>query len=107
MTMSVTHSAERANSLRGLLPLWVGVFVYVLLVLAGNSLLRDPDTMWHITVGQWMLDNHAVPHTDIYSLTMRGQPWISMQWVAEVLYAKPMPCSAGAGRWRWPPREVR
>ncbi|MEI9924641.1 MAG: hypothetical protein WDN50_14930 [Bradyrhizobium sp.] len=88
MTLSVTHSAERANSLRGLLPLWVGVFVYVLLVLAGNSLLRDPDTMWHITVGQWMLDNHAVPHTDIYSLTMRGQPWISMQWVAEVLYAK-------------------
>jgi hypothetical protein len=88
MTMSVTHSAERASPLQGLLPLWVGIFVYALLVLAGNTLLRDPDTMWHITVGQWMLDHHAVPHTDVYSLTMRGQPWISMQWVAEVLYAK-------------------
>jgi len=40
-----------------------------------------------------MLDNHTVPHTDIYSFTMRGHPWISMQWVAEVLYAEPMRCS--------------
>ena len=29
-----------------------------------------------------------MPRTDIYSFTMRGQPWISMQWVSEVLYAK-------------------
>lgn len=88
MTMSVTVSAERANPLHGLLPLWVGVIVYAVLVLAGNHLLIDPDTLWHNAVGQWMLDHHAVPHTDIYSFTMRGHPWISMQWMAEVLYAK-------------------
>ena len=88
MTMSVTLGAERANPLRGLLPLWVGVVVYAALVMAGNHLLIDPDTLWHNTVGQWMLDHHAVPHTDIYSFTMRGHPWISMQWMAEVLYAE-------------------
>src|SRR5512142_1893175 len=88
MTMSVTVSAERANPLHGLLPLWVGVIVYAVLVLAGNHLLIDPDTLWHNAVGQWMLDHHAVPRTDIYSFTMRGHPWISMQWMAEVLYAK-------------------
>ena len=55
---------------------------------AGNRLLIDPDTMWQITVGQWILDHHAVPETDIYSFTMRGQPWISTQWLAQVLYAK-------------------
>ncbi|MEA2918669.1 MAG: hypothetical protein QOJ15_10750, partial [Bradyrhizobium sp.] len=88
MTMSVANTAEDASPMRGLLPLWVGVGIYALFLLAGNRLLIDPDTMWHITVGQWMLDHHAVPHTDIYSFTMRGHPWISMQWVAEVLYAK-------------------
>ena len=74
--------------MHGLLPLWVGLGVYALFLVAGNRLLIDPDTMWQITVGQWILDHHAVPHTDVYSFTMRGQPWISMQWLAQVLYAK-------------------
>ena len=88
MTMSVTDLAEAASPLRGLLPLWVGVGIYALFLLAGNRLLIDPDTMWQITVGQWILDHRAVPETDVYSFTMRGQPWISTQWLAQVLYAK-------------------
>jgi len=88
MTMSVTNSVEDVRPLRGLLPLWVGVSVYALMLLSGNRLLNDPDTMWQITVGQWILDHHAVPQTDIYSFTMYGQPWISTQWLAQVLYAK-------------------
>jgi hypothetical protein len=88
MTMSVANTAEDVRSLRGLLPLWVGVAVYALFLLAGNRLLIDPDTMWQITIGQWILDHGAVPQTDVYSFTMRGQPWISTQWLAQVLYAK-------------------
>jgi hypothetical protein len=88
MTMSIIHSAERASPMHGLLPLWVGISVCAMLVLAGNHLLLDPDTMWQVTVGQWMLDHHAVPQTDVYSFTRYGQPWISTQWLAQVLYAK-------------------
>jgi hypothetical protein len=88
MTMSVRTATEDVRSMRGSLPLWVGVAVYVLLIAAGNRLLNDPDTMWHVTVGQWILDNRAVPHTDVYSFTMHGQPWNSMYWVSQVLYAK-------------------
>src|SRR5437899_3052666 len=50
MTISVTHTAESASPTRGLLPLWVGVFIYALLLLAGNRLLIDPDTLWPVTV---------------------------------------------------------
>jgi hypothetical protein len=88
MTMSVADSAEAVRPMRGLLPLWVGVGVYALLLVTGNRLLNDPDTMWHVTVGQWILDHRAVPEADVYSLTMHGRPWISMYWVAQVLYAK-------------------
>ncbi len=88
MTMSVANTAENARPMRGLMPLWVGVGTYALLVLAGNHLLIDPDTMWHVTIGQWMLDHRAFPETDVYSFTARGQPWISMYWVSQVLYAK-------------------
>lgn len=88
MTMSVTHSHDAAPALRGLLPFWVGAFTYALMVLAGNRLLIDPDTLWQVTVGQWIIDNSAVPTVDVYSFTMRGEPWMSTQWLAQVLYAK-------------------
>jgi hypothetical protein len=88
MTLSVTHPTEAAHPLRGLLPLWVGVAIYALFLLAGNRLLIDPDTMWQITVGQWIIDHRAVPETDVYSFTMHGQPWISTQWLAQVLFAQ-------------------
>jgi hypothetical protein len=88
MTMSVADIAGEASPTRGLMPLWVGVGVYALFLLAGNRLLIDPDTMWQITVGQWILDHRAMPETDVYSFTMRGQPWMSTQWLAQVLYAK-------------------
>lgn len=88
MTLSVANTSEAASPMRGLLPLWVGVFIYALLIVAGNRLLMDPDTLWQVTVGQWILDHRAVPETDVYSFTMRGQPWISTQWLAQVIYAK-------------------
>ena len=88
MTMSVTHSHDAAPAMRGLLPFWVGAFTYALMVLAGNRLLIDPDTMWQVTVGQWIIDHRAVPTVDVYSFTMRGEPWMSTQWLAQVLFAK-------------------
>ncbi len=95
MTISVSHADEsarrlggRLGSLSGLSPLWVGLAVYGLFVVSGNTLLNDPDTLWQVTLGHWMLDHHAVPHEDVYSFTMRGQPWISTQWLAQILFAK-------------------
>jgi hypothetical protein len=88
MTLTVDNSAEDTSLMGGLLPLWAGVFVYAVLYLSGDRLLLDPDTQWQITVGQWILDHRAVPETDVYSFTMRGQPWISTQWLAQVAYAK-------------------
>jgi hypothetical protein len=97
MTISFVHIDDTARPARGFLPLWVGVGVYVLFLLAGNRLLIDPDTMWQITVGQWIIDHRAVPETDVYSFTMRGQPWISTQWLAQVLYAKAFALAGWSG----------
>jgi hypothetical protein len=88
MTVTVADTTERASPMRALLPLWVGVFIYALFLLAGNRLLIDPDTLWQVTLGQWIIDHRAVPETDVFSFTMRGQPWISTQWLAQVLFAK-------------------
>jgi hypothetical protein len=97
MTLSITHSEERASPMHGLLPLWVGVGIYTLFLLAGDHLLNDPDTYWQIAIGQWILDHGAVPRTDIYSFTMFGQPWISTQWLAQVLLAASYSIAGWAG----------
>ncbi|WP_024511094.1 MerC domain-containing protein [Bradyrhizobium sp. ARR65] len=88
MTISVSHADEGARGLRGPLPLWVLLSIYALFVVAGNRLLIDPDTLWQVTIGQWIIDHRAVPQVDVYSFTMRGEPWISTQWLAQVIYAK-------------------
>jgi hypothetical protein len=88
MTLATADIAPDTRSLRGPLSLWVGVGIYVLLIVGGDRLLLDPDTLWQIAIGQWIVTHHAVPHTDIYSFTMRGAPWISTQWLAQVLYAE-------------------
>lgn len=73
MTLSVTHTEATIRPSRALLPLWVGAGVYALLLISGNRLLNDPDTLWQITVGQWILDHRAVPEVDVYSFTMRDR----------------------------------
>ena len=88
MSLAAADIAPDTKAMHGLLPLWVGFTVYALLIAAGNGMLNDPDTLWHVTIGQWILDHRAVPDTDVYSFTMRGQPWNSMYWISQVLYAK-------------------
>jgi hypothetical protein len=97
MTLSITYAADDARASRGPLALWVGVGVYVLLIVLGNGLLNDPDTLWQIKVGQWILDHRAVPETDIYSFTLQGQPWISTQWLAQVMYAESFAIAGWSG----------
>ena len=60
-------------------------YSYVLSV--GPSLLRDPDTFWHIRTGQWILDHAQFPTVDFYSYTESGKPWISTEWLSEISYA--------------------
>src|SRR5215813_314574 len=97
MSVTTVHTDQAAHSLRALLPVWVGAAIYALFVLAGNRLLIDPDTLWQITIGQWIIDHRAVPTEDVYSFTMRGQPWISTQWLAQVMYAKAFALAGWAG----------
>ncbi|BAT59900.1 hypothetical protein GJW-30_1_02435 [Variibacter gotjawalensis] len=66
---------------------FIGLLVYGLLLVAGPKLLNDPDTQWQIVLGNWMLSERAVPRTDAFSFTKRGEPWISSQWLAQVLFA--------------------
>src|SRR5947199_2851235 len=85
--MTIAASVPVARRQRNLAPLCVAAAAYLLLLVNGDSLLHDPDTLWQIKVGQWILDHRAVPWTDVYSLTRQGEVWLSTSWLAQVLFA--------------------
>jgi hypothetical protein len=67
-------------------PLALGLLLFVWLPNL-NGLLADPDTHWHITVGNWMLAHGTVPTIDSYSFTFAGQPWIAKEWLSQIVLA--------------------
>jgi hypothetical protein len=63
------------------------LFYYCTLLLSSRSLLRDPDTLWHIRTGQWILDQASFPVVDSYSYTAAGQRWISVEWLSDIVFS--------------------
>lgn len=47
----------------------------------------DPDIWWHMRAGEWVLHNHAVPHTDWLSTAGQGKSWVLYSWVFDALVA--------------------
>lgn len=79
-------NSGRSDYLRPWLPLLFAATAYLTIIARGTFLLKDADVYWHIVVGQWIVDHRAVPHVDLFSFTMRGAPWITSEWLSEVLY---------------------
>ena len=65
----------------------VFLLYYSILFTFPNYLLNDPDTFWHIRVGQWILDHAQFPTVDFFSYTAAGKPWISTEWLSDVFFA--------------------
>lgn len=58
-----------------------------LMSFSGKS-LSDPDIWWHLRTGEWILQHHALPHTDTFSWTNAGKPWVAYSWLYELLVIK-------------------
>jgi hypothetical protein len=52
-----------------------------------RTMLGDGDTGWHIRTGEWIMANHRIPHEDMFSFTMPGQPWFAWEWLWDVIFA--------------------
>jgi hypothetical protein len=75
---------ERAKSLLGSL---VAVLLIPAVLGSSKTIFNDGDVSWHIATGQWILDHMAIPHSDPFSFTWTGKPWVPIEWLAEVIYA--------------------
>lgn len=74
------------------------VFVYVLVVGFGrdpSSFLSDPDTFWHLRVGQEIQETGRVPWSDTLTYTRAGTPWLDQSWAYDWVLAGLFE------RWEW------
>lgn len=63
---------------------FVAILGLGLFTMAARS-VTDPDVWWHLRTGQLIVQTRAVFHTDPYSFTRFGQPWVDHEWLSQVL----------------------
>ena len=64
-------------------PVLLGALLVAAAFSQARNTLLDPDTWWHMAVGQRILATHALPWSDPYSATVAGAPWIAYEWLGE------------------------
>jgi len=60
-------------------PVLMGILLAGVSLVGSRLVMLDPDTWWHIAVGQRILDTHLWPTADPYSFTAPGQHWIAYE----------------------------
>ena len=50
------------------------------------SAFSNGDIWWHLRSGLWILQNHSVPHSGLFS-QYADRPWVASSWAFEVLLA--------------------
>ena len=83
--MATTRPREQPRSF--FIALLAGVLLIPAALGSSATIFNDGDVSWHIATGEWILDHRAIPHTDPFSFTWAGKPWVPIEWLAEVLYA--------------------
>lgn len=81
---SVTAPDKRP---RFVLALVIGAILIPAVLGSSATIFNDGDVSWHIATGRWILDHRAIPHTDPFSFTWGGRPWVPFEWLSEVLFA--------------------
>jgi len=81
---AVNHDEIETPSAWMTWPLLAAMLVLVLGSL-NPALLADPDTLWHIAAGRWIVTHQQLPATDMFSWSMPGTPWTAHEWLSEVI----------------------
>ncbi|HEY9277297.1 MAG TPA: hypothetical protein VIO87_03765 [Methylotenera sp.] len=72
-------------------------FIVIFTVLFISIVLSDPDYFWHLSAGQYIWENKALPSTDVFSYTFAGKPWVLHEWLFEIILFGIYSLSGGLG----------
>src|SRR2546423_11452576 len=60
--------------------------IAILVVIAGAAVgpIRSYDFFWHLATGRWIVEHHALPKYDPFTLAAAHVPWINGEWLWEI-----------------------
>lgn len=60
----------------------------VIVIAALTSLfpINNYDIWWHLKTGEYIVSEGSIPASDIFSFTAEGKPWITHEWLAELIF---------------------
>src|SRR4051794_21800332 len=64
------------------LGIWLGLMIAV-----RSRFFLDPGSLWHLVVGERILSQGELIHTDPFSGPFAGRPWIAQWWLGECVLA--------------------
>jgi hypothetical protein len=73
-----------------------GILLFGLLAMTARNAV-DPDLWWHLRTGQWIVETGNIPHSDPFSFTRAGSPWVSHEWLSEVAFYEIWKYNGAAG----------
>jgi hypothetical protein len=87
-TWTTEASSLRRRLFAGRIPLWR---LLAIVAAAGGALpatrpLRDPDVWWHVRLGD-LIRQSGVPHRELWSYPIIGDPWHPTSWLTDVLFS--------------------
>jgi hypothetical protein len=65
--------------------LFLGLAFFLALFGLCCGAIASADTWWHLATGRWIVEHHAVPHTDPFSFATAGKPWIAHEYLTDIL----------------------
>jgi hypothetical protein len=64
------------------------IAIFIIIAIQSVAPIRSYDFFWHLATGRWIVEHHALPEFDPFTLAASHTPWINGEWLYEVfLYA--------------------
>lgn len=70
----------------GLLRFWLPTIIILGVFAFSVPTIPSADMWWHLSTGRYVIQNHAVPHTEPFSATIAGKSWTAHEWLSGVVF---------------------
>ena len=61
-------------------------YIFAYAILFASRPLSDGDFWWHLKTGEYISRNRIIPHSDFFSFTNYGKPWVAHEWLSELIF---------------------
>jgi hypothetical protein len=83
---TIARQSEKTNLLSRSFMTVFQLCVLVYAFLFASRPISDADFWFHLKTGQYVFENGQVPHTELFSFTYQGMPWVAHGWLSGTLF---------------------